>query len=245
MKPTAGVTAWRRTLDTHYGPDLLQTLSDHYSDSLIAAGTLPVILPAGQHPSDAEALVAMVEGLLISGGDDLDPASYGHEPDASKHYSAEADLFEVALVEAARSQGKPLLAICRGLQLLNVAMGGTLHQEVTSDGGVHEPFDGVTPEEMNARRHVVTFESGSSLADIYGADEAKVNTLHHQGVDRLGDGLLIEGRAEDGLVEAVRYDGDWWAVGVQWHPERMDGDHQRIFGAFRDAMLQSRSAATA
>lgn len=245
MKPIAGVTAWRRTLDTYYGPDRLQTLSVHYSDSLIAAGVLPVILPAGQNPADAERTVSMVDGLLISGGDDLDPASYGEEATASKRYSAEADRFEIALVEAARSQGKPLLAICRGLQLLNVAMGGTLHQEVTSEGGVHEPFGGVTPDEMNARRHVVTFEEGTRLAGLYGSDEAKVNTLHHQGINRLGESLIIEGRTEDGLIEAVRYDGDWWAVGVQWHPERMDGEHQRIFGAFRDAMAQSKNAATA
>ncbi len=245
MKPTAGVTAWRRTLDTYYGPDRLQTLSVHYSDSLSAAGVLPVVLPAGQDPADAEAVVSMVDGLLISGGDDLDPATYGHEVTASKRYDAEADRFEMALVEAARAQGKPLLAICRGLQLLNVSMGGTLDQEVTSEGGVHEPFGGVTPDEMNARRHVVSFEADSYFADLYGSDETKVNTLHHQGLDRLGDNLIAEGRTEDGLIEAVRYDGDWWAVGVQWHPERMDGDHQRIFTVFRDAMVQSRSAATA
>lgn len=244
MKPIAGVTAWRRTLDTYYGPDRLQTLSVHYSDSLIAVGVVPVILPAGQDPTDAEIVVSMVDGLLISGGDDLDPASYGQTPTASKHYDADTDRFEVALVKAAIAQGKPLLAICRGLQLLNVAMGGTLIQEVTSDGGVHESFKGVTPDEMNARRHVVRFEEGSYLADLYGAPEAKVNTLHHQGIDRLGEGLIVEGKTEDGLIEAVRCRGDWWAVGVQWHPERMEGDHQRIFAAFRDAMVQSKSAAT-
>ncbi|HEX6945877.1 MAG TPA: gamma-glutamyl-gamma-aminobutyrate hydrolase family protein [Acidimicrobiia bacterium] len=245
MRPTAGVTAWRRTLDTFYGPDRLQTLSTHYVDSLIAAGVLPVIFPNGQSPEDASALVSLVDGILVSGGDDLDPATYGHEVTHSKKYDADVDRFEIALVAAAREQMKPVLAICRGLQLLNIAMGGTLQQEVTTPGGVHDTFDGITPDEMNARRHVVRFQEGSMLADLYGAAEAKVNTLHHQGIDRLGDELVVEGVTEDGLIEAVRFDGDWWVLGVQWHPERMEGEHQRLFAAFREAMLQSRSRITA
>ncbi len=245
MKPTAGITAWRRTLDTYYGSDRLQTLSTHYSDSLIAAGVLPMIFPNGQAPEDAPALVGLVDGLLISGGDDLDPATYGEMPTKSKHFDSAVDRFEIALVSAAREQGKPVLAICRGLQLLNAAMGGTLAQEVTSPGGAHDTFEGVTPEEMNERRHAIHFQDDSILAGLYGAGEAKVNTLHHQGIATLGDGLIVEGTAEDGLVEAVRCAGDWWAIGVQWHPERMDGDHQRLFAAFREAMLQSRSAITA
>src|SRR5690606_42105539 len=97
----------------------------------------------------------MFDGILISGGDDLDPASYHQEPTAAKQYDAEVDRFEIALLEAAREQRKPVLAICRGLQLLNLAMGGTLHQEATTPGGVDDPISGVTPDEMDARRHVV------------------------------------------------------------------------------------------
>jgi putative glutamine amidotransferase len=91
-------------------------------------------------------------------------------------------------------------------------------------------------EEMGARRHVVRFEEGSLLAAMYGANEAKVNTLHHQGIDRLAGGLVIEGRTDDGLVEAARFDGDWWALGIQWHPERLEGEHQEIFRLFREAI---------
>lgn len=245
MRPTAGVTAWRRTLDTFYGPDRLQTLSTYYSDSLLAADILPVIFPNGQPSDNADNLVGLVDGVLISGGDDLDPATYGEEPAGSKSFDPEVDQFEIALVAAARRQGKPVLAICRGLQLLNAAMGGTLAQEVTSPGGIHDTFDGVSPEEMNARRHTIQFEDDSLLADLYGSTEVKVNTLHHQGIADLGEGLIVEGTTDDGLIEAVRCDGAWWAIGVQWHPERMDGDHQRLFSAFREAMVQSRSRVTA
>jgi putative glutamine amidotransferase len=244
MRALVGVTAWRRTLDTFYGPDHLQTLATYYSDSLLAAGMLPLILPNGQDPANADPLVSVVDGVLVSGGDDLDPATYGHEPTASKRYDPEVDAFELSVVQAARRQGKPLLAICRGLQLLNVAMGGTLVQEVTSPGGIHEPFSKeTTPDEMNARRHVVRLSPGSLLGDVYESDETKVNTLHHQGISDLGDDLVVEATADDGLVEAVRFDGDWWALGVQWHPERMDGEHQRIFAVFREAIQSSKTPA--
>ncbi|HEX6221247.1 MAG TPA: gamma-glutamyl-gamma-aminobutyrate hydrolase family protein, partial [Acidimicrobiia bacterium] len=206
-----------------------------YTDSVIEARMTPLMFASSLDPDDAPRLVSLVDGVLISGGDDIDPATYGAENTHSKVVSSAADQFEIAVVAAAKEQEKPVLAICRGLQLFNVAFGGTLLQEVTSEGGIHEPIsrDG---EEMNARRHVVRFEPGSIIADVYGAAEAKVNTLHHQGVDRPADDLIIEGRTDDGLVEAARYNGDWWALCVQWHPERLDGDHQEIFAAFREAI---------
>lgn len=235
MKPIVGVTSWRRRLDTYYGPDTLQTLSKHYTDALVAAGLVPMMFPAALDPADAERLVASVDGVLLSGGDDVDPSVYRAENTDSKRSSVDVDEFEIAVVESARSQGKPLLAICRGLQLLNVALGGTLKQEVTTADGVHDVITS-DHEEMNARRHVVSFEPGSVLSEVYGASEAKVNTLHHQGVDRLADGLAIEGRSDDRLIEAARWDGDWWALGVQWHPERLGGDHQRLFQVFKEQM---------
>ncbi|MEX0864794.1 MAG: gamma-glutamyl-gamma-aminobutyrate hydrolase family protein [Acidimicrobiia bacterium] len=241
MKPLVGITAWRRTLDTYYGPDRLHTLSTFYPESVMSAGMVPVVFPAGQSPDAAGRLVSMVDGLILSGGDDVDPSTYGRQVTAATRFDAAVDRFEVSLVEAARKQGKPVLAICRGLQLLNVAMGGTLHQEVSGGFASHEPVSRETePEEIGARRHVVRFEPGSVLAGAYGAAEAKVNTLHHQGIDRLAPGLVVEGRADDGLIEAVRCDGKWWALGVQWHPERMEDEHQSVFEAFREAVEGAR-----
>lgn len=235
MKPVVGVTSWKRRLDTFYGPDTLQTLSAYYTDSIASADMAPLMFPSSLDPADASQLVALVDGVLVSGGDDIDPATYDSENTDSKRVSSGADEFEIAVVAAAREQAKPVLAICRGLQLLNVALGGSLLQEVTSEGGVHELIS-KDHEEMNARRHVVSFEPDSILAGIYGAHQAKVNTLHHQGLDRLSGDLIVEGRTDDGLIEAARYSGGWWALGVQWHPERLDGDHQEIFTAFRQAI---------
>jgi len=235
MSPLVGITCWRRRLETFYGPDTLQTLSVFYTDSLVAAGMTPVLFPGAIPTADADRLVAMVDGVVLSGGDDIDPISYGAENTDSKRSHTEVDAFEIAVVGAARAQGKPVLAICRGLQMLNVALGGTLRQEVTSEGGVHDTI-GDDHEETSARRHVVRFEGDSLLAGVYGTSEAKVNTLHHQGVDRLADELVVEGRTDDDLIEAVRYSGDWWALGVQWHPERLEGDHQRLFAEFKKVM---------
>ena len=235
MNPKVGITSWKRKLETVEESDTLQTLSNFYVDSVIDAGMTPLMFPSSLAPEMAEPLVDLVDGVLISGGDDIDPSTYSEVDTASVRVSAEADRFEVAVVEAARRQDKPVLAICRGFQLLNVAFGGSLEQEVTSAGGVHDLISDDL-EEMDARRHVVVFDPGSLLAEMYGANEVKVNTLHHQGVGRLAEGLLVEGRADDGLIEAARCDGAWWALGVQWHPERLQGDHQRIFSTFRDAI---------
>lgn len=238
MRPLVGITAWRRRLDTYLGRELLHTLAVFYVDAVTEADMTPLILPAAQDPSAAARLVELVDGLVISGGDDVDPASYGAEPTTSSGHSPEVDRFEIALVHEARSQNKPLLAICRGLQLLNVALGGTLLQEVTAAGAVHELIDDSTDiEKLSNREHVVRFHPKAMLAGLYGGKETKVNTLHHQGVDRLSPDLIVEGTTADGLVEAARYRGGWWALGVQWHPERMEGHHRVVFEALRHAIL--------
>lgn len=238
MRPMVGVTTWKRRLDTFYGRDTLMTLSTSYTDAMIGAGLNPVMIPAALDPDEAPRFVELLDGLLVSGGDDVHPGTYGAESTASKGVDAEVDRFEIALIEAAREAAKPMLAICRGLQILNVALGGTLHQEVTSPGGAHELItDETDPEEMNARRHIVRFEPDSLMAGLYDSQEAKVNTLHHQGLDEIAPDLIVEGRSDDGLVEAARYAGKWWALGVQWHPERMDLDHRHLLTAFRDQIL--------
>lgn len=240
MKPLVGITAWRRRLDTYYGPERLHTLATYYPEAVAEAGMTSLIVPNGQDLSEAGPLMKLLDGLVLSGGDDVDPETYGATQESSRGMDAEVDRFEIALVEAARHQGKPVLAICRGLQVLNVALGGTLRQEVTATGTPHELIEkGMDPEELNARRHTVQFEPDSLLADVYGGIDAKVNTLHHQGIGEVAPELVIEGRTEDGQVEAARCRGDWWALGVQWHPERMEGEHRRIFDVFRQAIEAS------
>lgn len=239
--PLVGITALHGEFGTFFGRERLHTIDDFYVDGLVAAGMRPLILPNGLDPAVAGDMVAPVDGLVLSGGGDIDPVVYGAPRRSVRHDDIDVDRFELALVEEARRRRIPVLAICRGMQLLNVAQGGTLHQEVTSPGGVHVPI-GDDPDEIGSRRHPVHLTPGGLLASLFGTTEIEVNSGHHQGVDRLGEGLTVEAVAPDGLVEGVRFSGeDWWALGVQWHPERLDRGHpQLLFAALRRAVETGR-----
>ena len=186
-----------------------------YARSVIAAGGLPVHLPLD---ADPEHWLDVLDGIVLTGGADVEPERYGHDNHAS-HTEPRRDEIEFTLLEAAVANGTPVLGICRGLQVVNVHAGGTLVQDVPS----HARYD-LGPA---AESHRVTIEPGSRLHAVYGA-EVTVNSLHHQTVDSLGSTLRVTARAEDGTVEGVeRVDAE--VLAVQWHPEMMDhGDP--VFG---------------
>jgi putative glutamine amidotransferase len=172
------------------------------------AGGLAAMLPPDA-PEHAAATVARLDGLVVAGGPDVEPVHYGAEPDPRTGPPARArDTWELALIEAALAAGVPLLGICRGMQLLNVALGGTLVQHI--DG--HAEVPGVFG------RHPVKPVPGTVYGDL-APEETSVPTYHHQAVDRLGEGLLASAYAPDGTVEAVELPGPPWVLGVQWHPE--------------------------
>ncbi|MER6406407.1 gamma-glutamyl-gamma-aminobutyrate hydrolase family protein [Streptomyces viridosporus] len=186
------------------------------------AGGLAALLPPDA-PEHAAAAVARLDGLVIAGGPDVEPARYGAEPDPRTGPPARArDAWELALIEAALERGLPLLGICRGMQLLNVALGGTLVQHV--DG--HAEVPGVFG------RHPVKPVPGTRYAGLV-PEEASVPAFHHQAVDRLGGGLVPSAHAEDGTVEAVELPAAPWVLGVQWHPEM--GDDVRVVRALVEA----------
>lgn len=188
-----------------------------YAISVADAGGLPVHL---QQESDAAALVERLDAVIIAGGDDVDPARYNSAPDThSTPIDGARDAFEVALIEAAIARGIPVLGICRGNQLLNVARGGSLIQHLPATGR-HD--HGGTTAERAELVHDVRFTAGSTLAGIYGA-ERRVNSFHHQAVDRVGSGLSITATAPDGVIEGVELEGGR-VVGVQWHPEVLGKD---------------------
>jgi putative glutamine amidotransferase len=187
-----------------------------YLDAVAAAGGIPVIL-APLPARRLEAIIARLDGLCLSGGPDIDPATYG----AGAHSELgptepEVDLFELGLVRAARRRGLPVLAICRGMQVLNVARGGTLVQHVpdlSTEIAHRQPGPASEPS------HGVALAADSRLARIAGADRIHVNSFHHQAIDRLGAGLEPVAWADDGVIEAVEAPGDAFTLGVQWHAE--------------------------
>jgi putative glutamine amidotransferase len=189
-----------------------------YIRSVEAAGGLPVILAPGgaaEHPG----LFDRIHGLIISGGSDIDPARYGQEPHpALRRISTQRDEFELTVTRSAIARGTPILGVCRGAQVLNVALGGTLVQDIPSLVGtslVH--YDAALPR--HALVHEVSIVPGSLLRRILPLERVEVNSLHHQAPDQLGEGLVPVAFSDDGVVEAIELPGDKFVLGIQWHPE--------------------------
>jgi len=213
-QPVIGLTAYcEQARWSHWNrPAVL--LPANYAEQVTAAGGIPVLLPPV--PGIAAA-VGMLDGLLLTGGGDIDPGLYGAQPDpATSRVSQERDAAELEVLDAAVAAGTPVLGVCRGLQLVNVARGGTLCQHLR--GGA-----GHTPEPGTFGSHPVRIAAGTRLDGILGANGTGVDvpTAHHQAIDRLGDGLVATAWAEDGVVEAVEPAGAGgpFFVAVQWHPE--------------------------
>lgn len=246
MRPRIAITAWRRHLPTFVGErTLLYTLADEYVRCVVDAGGIPLLVPHLRDEGEADTILDGVDGLLIAGGGDLDPSSYGAEDGGSYDTDAAADVSELALARRAMARRVPTLAICRGMQILAVANGGRLRQEICAPGSLHEPISD-DPAAVLGARHPVTIVRGSRLAAALGAGERVVNTIHHQALERVPDGFHVTAEAPDGTIEAIEpLDPTWPCIAVQWHPEKMDGADAPLFDAFVAAVDGRVGGATA
>ena len=198
-----------------------------------AGGQEAVLLPVEIADDEAARRLERFDALLLIGGGDVDPARYGEEPHPSLYgVEPERDAFEIALARAAVDRGVPTLAVCRGSQVLNVALGGTLTQHLDDEGlaGHGDPRTG------GSLHHPVRLEAGSRVAEAMGVERADCASHHHQGLAKLGEGLLATGWADDGVVEAVEHEAGW-VVGVQWHPEEM-ARHDPVQQGLFDALVR-------
>lgn len=235
--PVIGITVWRRTLPTYLGERTdLYTLGVEYAEKVAAAGGIPILLSPVED-AQVPAILGRLDGLLLSGGQDLTRATRGltSSPDEAADTDPARDAFERALLHGARAAGTPVLGICRGLQLTNVVLGGTLIEDIEHTA-VHPVQD--TPEAFLGDRHDVALVPGTALADVYGTDRRSVNTIHHQAVDAVAPGLIVSARADDGIIEAAESGAASWPfLGVQWHPEKLTApteiaEEARLFASF-------------
>jgi putative glutamine amidotransferase len=220
---------------------------------LLAAGALPVTLP--QLPAAVPAVLDAIDGLLLAPGRDIEPARYGQRPHPLLAATEpQRDEFELALVPAALARGLPILGMCRGIQVLNVALGGTLHQDVSMVAAEHPTDPGWRSWKLTERaslagerppphpRHPISIEDGTALAAALGSGTAEVNSYHHQAIDRLGSGLHAIACAPDGCVEAVEH-SQAGVLAVQWHPEDQAVSRGHDQALFDDLVTRARDGA--
>jgi putative glutamine amidotransferase len=229
-EPVIGICAARERAHWSFWEQEAHLAADSYVASVQRTGAVAVLLPVDRRAPLA--LLDRIDGLLLIGGADIDPAIYGaaREPATESTYR-DRDQFEIALLHGALDRELPVLGVCRGMQILNVAQGGTLDQNLVADDGSN-PHRRVIGS-FEGTEHAVALEPGSLALRSAGEELHVARCHHHQAVRELGEGLRISGRAADGVVEAIESSDGRWALGVQWHPEA--DERSRLFSALYEA----------
>jgi putative glutamine amidotransferase len=224
-RPVIGLTTYLEQAKQGVWDVRAAFLPHQYFDAVIASGGVAVLLPPQPAPDAASAVLDGLDGLILTGGLDVQPELYGAERHPlTDPPRPDRDEWEIELFRGAEERRMPVLAICRGLQVVNVARGGTLHQHLPEALGTDRYRIGGGVFATNE----VQVDGGSRLAELVGDGSLDVHSYHHQGVDRLGDGLVATARTDDGLVQAIESDGEGYLVGVQWHPEE-NAEDRRLF----------------
>lgn len=221
------------------------TLGKNYVRSLVACGATPILLPTSLDHAAWRDVYAEADGVLLTGGGDVEPSIFGEEKHpTTDDINLERDDIEIALARWTLEDDKPMFAICRGIQVVNVALGGSLIQDIPSQYDQRIEHRGSA---IGAARdqvlHEVCIEPGARITEIFGAGNVGVNSFHHQAIKAMGDGLLVTSRAQDGIIESVELPGRRYYLGVQWHPEDMTAgreDMLALFQSFVDASSDGR-----
>jgi putative glutamine amidotransferase len=216
------------------------TLGKNYVHSLIACGAAPILLPTSLDRDTWRALYSEADGVLLTGGGDVEPDVFEEEKHpATDDINPERDDIEIALARWALADDKPMFAICRGIQVVNVALGGSLIQDIPTQYGQRIEHRGsVIGAARDHVLHEVCIEPGARITEVFGPGNVGVNSFHHQAIKALGDGLIVTSRAPDGIIESVEMPDRRYYLGVQWHPEEMTAgraDMLALFQAFVDA----------
>jgi len=228
--PLIGITTYRT--DNPAGNPIL-ALAEHYVQAISQAGGIPLMVPLGLPEAQLTALASRLDGILFSGGGDLDPDLFGMESHATVNsVDPDRDRVEIQMVQDAAAQGLPFLGICRGLQVINVALGGTLYTHILDQHPQALKHDYYPDWERTYLPHNVRLNPESRLAAILETTQPEVNSLHHQGIRDLAEPLQAIGRAPDNLIEAVELPDHPFGLAVQWHPEWLT-DHASMRALFQ------------
>lgn len=233
-KPVIGITTWRRDLPNFTGENDLYTLHIQYHRAVEEAGGLSILLPHSP-TTDLIQYLELLDGLIVTGGGDVDPSLYGEENNGqSAGIRTIADEFEIGVIQEAAKRRIPVMGICRGHQLLQVAFGGKLMQDIYDVYPDHPRMGKELP--YTNLMHPVVLEKDSILDVLYKTGRITVNSLHHQCVSSVGKGFKAIGWSSDGIIEACQSATDWFAFGVQWHPELLGSQGQKLFDFFMDGI---------
>ncbi|MBM7646649.1 putative glutamine amidotransferase [Scopulibacillus daqui] len=241
MKPIIGMTGMRQKHSSNLpGPPLQGVyLSDDYAHAIEEAGGLPLVIPFLKKIDNIQEFANRIDGLLLSGGVDVDPAIFGEEPRLGLGtVIPERDWLDIELLKAVHAQGKPVLGICRGMQVMNIALGGTIYQDLA-----HE-WNGTVQHSQRAPRghlsHTVHIKPNSQLYGLLGdTDKMRVNSFHHQSVKNIAPNMEAVAWDDEGLAEAIEYTGDSFCLAVQWHPENLWRNHRQFLGLFRGLVKEA------
>ena len=220
-KPIIGISASMifEEKDELFLGDKYSCVAHSYVDAIYKSGGIPVVLPILKDVSAIREQVKLLDGIVLSGGRDVDPHFYGEEPlEKLEAIFPERDVHETALIKAATDLKKPIFAICRGMQILNVVYGGTLYQDLSLIPGNVLKHNQVSKPTL--KTHKIQIEENSIISEIFGK-ETMVNSFHHQALDKVADDFKVVARASDGVVEAIEHKTYKFLVGVQWHPEML------------------------
>jgi putative glutamine amidotransferase len=217
-------------------------MNERYVSALATVGASPVLVPLLDDNDTLRAIYETLDGVFIPGGVDMDPSSYGCERhELCGRTDPPRDRVELLFAKWAAAEGKPVLGVCRGMQVLNVAAGGTLHQDTTTHfaNAIKHDYFPTAGFARDYLAHDASVLRGSRFhAIVGGLDTIRVNSMHHQGIEKLGEGLIVSAVAPDGLAEAIEREGDSFLVGVQWHPEMLiekDAGARALFRSFVEA----------
>ncbi len=244
MSKLIGVTAGEIVNKDRAWAPVTYGQSHMYTDSIVDAGGIPIIIPLTDNKQTLRKIYESLDGILFTGGNDIDPSLYGQDPSTNTlvDVSPFRDQNEAQLMKWALEDNKPILCICRGMELLNVVNGGTLFQDIASQLEGKQDHDRSTKaEDVEDLAHTLRIEPSSKLADILEAESIQTNTHHHQAVDKVADGYIVSATAEDGIIEGIEPVGDFtYVIGVQSHPESLQRSAQKqwqkLFSSFVQAV---------